>query len=120
MDHNIQQQLLNGLKVIADKLGTSAQYIYQVAVRQKIIDGYECLGAAIIFFLVALLLVFLIRPAYRHSKNSHDDSLVFGITCIVLVVMIMLTMVLTINAIDLLANPSYWAIKDILESVTRH
>lgn len=104
------------IDAIAAKLGVAAEHVYDVLLRQQVVDGVTTL----VSYAVALPLIALsIRFLYK--KSDKYDLNIFGILAIVMSVVFGLFLICGFvdcsDAVKKLANPEYYAIKEIIKAV---
>ena len=108
----VVKQITESLTPLADKLGKSAGFVYQLAVRQAYIDGIE-------YFLLALL---CISGIYFYAKNykqwAYDDfDSVLFVGAIFSLVSVIALPILICCSFDCLFNPQYAAITSLLSTI---
>lgn len=121
----IMDQLTILLEKLADKLGTTTEYLWSVLIDQALISAIN----SMIFIGITIIVTFFTLK--YHIKFSKEDSegnsmyynqeelltgpMVFiGMACIV---MIILSLVFLSNLSTALFNPEYWALEKILEQI---
>lgn len=108
------------LETIATKLGTTAEHLWGVLVRQAPISGATDLVLCIILAVAAWKLIELIKSktADPESEWRFDPmpAVFFAIVAIILSVLALLHIPGIVSAF---ANPEYWALKQLLSMVPR-
>lgn len=104
------------IDAIAAKLGVAAEHVYDVLIRQQMVDGVTTL----ISYAVALPLIGLaIKLLYK--KSDKYDLNVFGILAIIMSCVFIFFFICGFvdcsDAVKKLANPEYYAIKEIIKAV---
>lgn len=105
-----------GIMEVWSRIQQAAPELWRLVVRQKVIEGVE-LAVGALLSLVSLIVILYLTPKWIKKDGDSDGpwglliiggggSLAIFIGCL-------------INAIDLLGNPSYWALKGILDMVRR-
>ena len=107
-----------GVTEVWSRIQQAAPELWRLVVRQKAIEGVE-LAIGAILGLIGLLFVLYIGLKWLKKSSEHDNDgplafLILGVSGTGTAFVACL-----INAIDLLGNPSYWALKDILDMVRR-
>lgn len=114
------------LQQLAERLGTSVEYLWSVLVKQAYIAAAT---NAVWLIVVGLLVVATYRAALRYSvegKALRDErgpfsnheiptlvSILLAVLCVALGLLFTNIVVVTITA---LANPEYWALQQILSA----
>ena len=105
-----------GVVDVWQKVQQAAPELWKMAVRQKYLDGVECAalaGGALVFTLM------LSYWAVKLAKEDPDSEgvIILGGAAVGGAFVLALA---TVTAIDLIGNPSWWALKDILDLVRGH
>ena len=110
MNIETQQQIIAMLKTLADKLGTTADYLWSVMVHQAIVEAYTNIAILAVAWFALGVLVLIVR------KNIKDDDwitvVVFG--CAILG---MLSAFILSRRIPMIINPEFWALNEILRTI---
>ena len=114
------------LEKLAAKLGTTAEYLWSVLIRQAPIDA----TIGLIQFLGAVIFGFILWKIHKRlclKVNKHNESLYeeFDIAAALPMVIGLITFVIWIlasifsigNIISGYFNPEYWALKEIISSL---
>ena len=114
----MDNKALEALTALANKLGTTAEYLWAVLVKQAPISGAIDLAMMVAW---AVACTFLVRFVHRKTRGGEpeweDDMarsaawLCTGLTCA------MAAMVISVElggAITAIVNPEYWALRQIL------
>lgn len=108
-----------GVVAAADTLKTYAPQLWEMARRQTILEGYQMLGGIVITIGIAITLIRLTRRGYAELPSSEhekwDKESANAVTTLLVVVTLIVTISLAVNASDCLLNPDYWTLKRILE-----
>ena len=117
------------LQKLAEKLGTTVEYLWQVLLKQAQIDAFTTLFQ---FFLIALFGVVLFRlhkkflkplSDDRYSDNlysKYDEAIVWPMI-IGLIVFVILSICAFFSITDMVngfLNPEYWALQRVLSVTT--
>lgn len=111
----MNQETLAAVTALADKLGTTAEYLWGVLLTQAPIHGITSLSILLLWILCT---VFMVRFTITNiNKLDEEVSRFFAIFGTVLLVAFS-AILLTINATDIvtaLFNPQFWALTQILK-----
>jgi len=117
------------LETLATKLGTTAEHLWGVLVRQAPISGATDLVLCIILALVAWKLIAFVKRKTTHSEDSSgrsrpaewhgEEGPAWFVTAIVTTVLSGLIIATIHDLISAFANPEYWALKQLLSMVPR-
>ena len=116
----MNERLNNALAVLAEKLGTSVDHIWEILVRQARISATVDL---IQYAAVAICAMLWWR--YKASASAEDWSYAgpkaVGIAAsgAVMLVLIVICFICFGNTISALLNPEYWALQKILGAIGR-
>lgn len=104
------------IQELADRLGTTVEYLWGVLIQQAPIDACTKLTAIL---LLALALVVMAVYAYRKTWSDEDSKDQVIAVVLVLAGMVgMITFLVSLGSIPSiisgLFNPEYWALKQIL------
>jgi len=114
MDNSLQKKLLTRLDALAEKLGTSGEYLFEVLLRQAEVEVYK---NAALFGLLLLISIGLSFSAYRFLKEENYDG--GGPLTAVAVLFFIFTAVVFSRLLTPLLNPEYWALREILQQIGR-
>lgn len=106
------------IQELANKMGTTAEHLWSVLVRQAAIDGWACLvlNSLLLAGMVGFWLLFW-RHTRKLDKYDRGEVPVFYVIFAPFTILLLFIPVLnTINTIlPCLLNPEYWALKQILK-----
>ena len=105
---------IQALTALATKLGTTAEYLWGVLIRQAPISAV--LDLAVVAML-SVGLIQLVRVLSRKTKESYEDwhDIAWSVVAVLGLVAIFIAMVVIPLAITALLNPEYWALRQILK-----
>lgn len=110
----MEQEVINIINVLAEKLGTTAEYLWAVLTKQAIITAATLSGQTLIMISVSLIAY---KFGRKHSGNWDEILAVFY--WVGYVVFAGITFAVAMNAINVvttaLANPEYWALKQLIK-----
>ncbi len=111
------------IEALASKLGTTVEHLWEVLIRQAYISFwtdilYYLITAAIVLFAVKFSL-----KAWRKSDEStwNDDEwrmLPIGL-CLFALILSIIAVVCVGDTVTKVANPEYWALKEVLATVKK-
>ncbi len=114
----MDDKTLQALTALANKLGTTAEYLWGVLLKQAPLTGAMSLMMMTAWIVVCVLLVRYVRSKTRGTDPEWDDEMVrifsrigVGLVCAVLAMVITLELG---NAVNAIVNPEYWALRQIL------
>ena len=110
------------LEKLADKLGTTSQYLWNILIKQAKIDATIQLIEMIFFIFVGFGLYKLHKSlSNENNSNNYEDNSVFGalmVTSFIIYVFVMVIFIFFIdNIINGYFNPEYWALHTLLNSL---
>jgi hypothetical protein len=119
-----KQEILKRLDVLAEKLGTTAQYLWSVLVKQGTIEGISDIFVGVIFLIGLIigikLLKFCIKEGPKHRSEKCNDwqgPYIFG-SFVGTVMIIAGTIGFTTwiyYGLQALLNPEYYALQKLIE-----
>jgi hypothetical protein len=108
------------LRELAEKLGTTAEHLWSVLIRQARIDAVTSIVLLVATASFLAVLLWLARFSCKKGIDSINDdgwifaTVVFAIGAIILAV----TLIVQVSELGLivsgLCNPEYWALKQII------
>lgn len=103
------------IRELADKLGTTAEHLWGVLVRQAVIDAIPNIILGIVGFCGAILFASFAWHIFKNRDASKDDDdLPLCGWLLVFTFAMLFIMALNIQAIvTALHNPEYWALKQL-------
>jgi len=124
MDAKIQQQLLDRSSDFIDKasqaLGSTGQHVYEVLVRQQMIQGIGGIISLVVFLTLAIVpSLYLFKWAYkRHQKDRYSEAYL-GATFVSLIILLVAAIVAGVlqDSVQHILNPEYYAISMIFDTI---
>ena len=108
------------LQPLADKLGTTAQYVWDLQVKQAYVDGFVALGG-LILGIGLLIVAFRVFKSFYHyrTKDEYDKFEVEKLTCILMfsLVGILFFFLNFSTALECWINPHYHALSSLIKLV---
>lgn len=114
----MNEESLKLLDKYATELGTTTEYLWEILVSQAYVSGITSIMLAI-----ASLIAFLIIPASylvleRKADIDEEWWIVYTLLSMVIAVLSIAFLSISIsNMVTALANPEYWALKEILNTI---
>ena len=112
----VYEDVKGGILGLAEALKTPAEHVYEVLVKQQVINAWS----GLIFIIVMLILLFL-SIRYLKACNNDPDINDLTVPVVLLIIVSILTFVALIGTgLDILTgffNPEYGAIKDIVDFI---
>jgi hypothetical protein len=124
------KEIMPYLEKVAEQLGTTAQYLWMLQVKQAYVVGIsyllEYLVWAILFFGYYKLCrfmylkyngnLFMQNPEYQYVKDDIFTGLGWMVPSgIILVTLFIVISPSIINVVTLLINPEYWALNEVIK-----
>lgn len=111
----MNKETIDLLRDMAEKLGTTTEYLWGVLIQQAYVSGL--LSVAYVALLLTVFIA-LIAALVIHIKRS-DDTEEVNISIFVLIAVSILGAIMISHgvgdAVTALANPEYWALKQIIK-----
>lgn len=118
-------QLTILLEKLADKLGTTTEYLWSVLIDQALISA---INGIVFIFITIVVTFFTLKYHIKFSKEASNGYSVYynqeellivpmlfvGMVCIIMIIMSLITLSDIITA---LLNPEYWALEKILNKI---
>ena len=121
----MNKETLDLVRGLADKLGTTAEHLWGVLVKQAPISSACDLGVLIMAIVSSIIIIFQVSKGqeYQEGKTKQKffyehDELAMGITVIsggVLIISIIILIVCFATIMSGFFNPEYWAFKQIVK-----
>ena len=110
----MDDKTIQALTALAEKLGTTAQYLWGVLVRQAPISGAVDLGIVALFLAATVALFVFVRRA-ADDPSLDEEVLILGWALVILACIATSIIVLSYVPYALYAifNPEYWALRQI-------
>jgi small-conductance mechanosensitive channel len=120
----VKEEILKRLDAIAEKLGVAAQHLWSVLVRQAYIESVAQVVTGILLIVAAVVIVRFVKRSYdremtRQLNGLYDSHEAIGqffgfVLCSIAIVAGV--SVITFGCLGI-ANPEYYALKEILETL---
>lgn len=112
-------ETLQVLRELADKLGTTAEHLWAVLVRQAYYQGWYSLAEVVMFAMFAVVAGYRSQRAYRWVHDEDGDEIgwlpvvTFGLAAAIMLGCMMCSIQ---QAITCFGNPEYYALHEILSA----
>ncbi|MGI4814746.1 MAG: hypothetical protein ACRYGG_15645 [Janthinobacterium lividum] len=119
MDPKIQQELVNKLSVLADKLGVEASYLFNAYVKQCYINGFEDIVICLccIVFAVFVYTKYINVDKDEYERYSSGEKLFF--TWVLVVGLAVSGLFFATQGVDNLFNPKLQAFKALVYDIRK-
>jgi hypothetical protein len=115
------------LKALAEKLGTTVEFLWGTLVKQAIVVGiFDSIACFFLLIFIFIMVKFAVRN-YKNSLESHKgDKYTTSMDCFMeasAVPSILASFatagffILLYQALTCLLNPEYWALKEVLNAI---
>ena len=118
--NQIIEQIKPAMSKMAEQLGVSMDFLWEVLLKQQYVEGFLAVGHVIIGIIAIPFLVKFWKKCMKEmsENNMSDYVLVLGFVCAPLTLLVALIICLNFEmAVSHLVNPEYQAIKDIFEFI---
>ena len=125
MKEEIQQRVIDALQVLADKLGTTADFLWEVLLRQAMLEGVFNVFVALSWTLIVVATLIGCRKIWVALPKAipNDSNGVLVIRMLLGVASALLVIVGTVTgifgpiriALTCFVNPEYWASQEVLK-----
>lgn len=119
----MNKETVDLIKQLADKLGTTAEHLWGVLVKQAPISAgiYLAISLIVIFIIICIWYCFFNRFKIANKNNEYIDleerAMLFFLSCIPTVIAVSFLSYTIENTLAGFFNPEYWALKEILGKV---
>lgn len=104
------------LRELAEKLGTTTEYLWLVLVRQAPISAWTTLISIVITILLCSGLIVWVNRKIKANEGANDWHICcMGLSAVVLVITFAAILIELPMIVAGLTNPEYWALKQILK-----
>ena len=103
------------LQPLADKLGTTAQYVWGLQVKQAYVDGFIALGCLMFGIFLCVLSVLLAKHFSKEEHMETDDIVI--ILSPVFVIGLGFILMTFSTVLNCFINPEYYALQQIIKLV---
>ena len=118
------QELTLFLEKMAEKLGTTTEYLWSILLKQAPIFGYMYFFGGFLILILGLLLYRFHKKCKANwdvDKTLYDkDEWRWSLNIILLIVFLIVSIMWLVNlprAITSFMNPEYWALQEIIKQI---
>jgi len=112
----MEEKAIELLEQLAVQLGTTAEYLWGVLVRQAYVNAIISIIIEIVFFIfIATYIKLLIK--YIHKSDSDDYGIPLFIGGFISIIMFGFMIGGILDIVTGFVNPEYWALKEILRLI---
>ena len=112
-----KQEAFKRLDAIAQNLGTTAEYLWSLLIKQAYLDGYEMLLFGLLLLVGAVIMHRMARWAHRTSVDVPDHMAGAVMGWIVSAALAVGVCDLVAEGIFHIVNPGYYALQDIIQQL---
>lgn len=106
-------EIIKVIETLAAKLGTTAEYLWGVLIKQAPISGMcDILGFVIVGSILFCLYILVRKTEYADSDAEITSWGGLGIASLIVLIALLTTLT---DIISCFANPEYWALKQIIK-----
>ena len=104
------------IRELAEKLGTTVEHLWGVLVKQAAVEAVISAVWVMLPTALGLLWIGWVLRSWKHLKNDElEQTAVVGVTLCVVVVLGIIAACNLGTMITCMANPEYWALKEVLK-----
>lgn len=112
----MNDETIKMLEALAVKMGTTAEYLWEVLVTQAVIGGW--INIACCLAVLAIVCVLDIIVLKKRDDLLYDDKIMVTTFAWALTAVALAFCLVKISfAVNAIANPEYWALKQVMEMV---
>lgn len=114
MDTNSVTAIVQHIDALANKLGGTAQFIFELYVRQATVSGVTCTILMLSFLIISIFLVKRVWILPQENVSDDHEFVLWIATVIAVAITVLMFLLATETVVTSLVNPEYWAIHKIL------
>ena len=116
------KELQEVLKVLADQFGTTVSHVWEILVKQQMVDSITTIAMIVAMAIICILSIIVLVRAKKYSdeKNDYDSDSVIISRAIAIITGALLVLIVPFcldNIVTGFVNPEYGALMDILEKL---
>ena len=116
------KELQEVLKVLADQFGTTVSHVWEILVKQQMVDSITTIAMIVAMAIICILSIIVLVRAKKYSdeKNDYDSGSVIISGAIAIITGALLVLIVPFcldNIVTGFVNPEYGALMDILEKL---
>lgn len=116
----MNKELLEALKILSTKLGTTAEHLWAVTIRQAKISALQDIILSISLIVLTIILYYIATKLIKKDRK-HGDFIEYSPITIITIAIAVSVFVVTLIAcfvsvadiLTALLNPEYWALSNI-------
>ena len=117
------KELQEVLKVLADQFGTTVSHVWEILVKQQMVDSITTIAMIVAMAIICILSIIVLVRAKKYSdeKNDYDSASVITSGVIAIITGVLLVLIVPFcldNIVTGFVNPEYGALMDILEKLS--
>jgi hypothetical protein len=112
------------LEQLANKLGTTSEYLWSILLKQAYISAITDLIFVIVIWLsgIILLSLHLYFSGYKRDNSLYDDyedflPMIMIVAALIWTVLFVVSIIIISSIVTAFINPEYWALKQILNAI---
>lgn len=124
----LQERAMEWVETTANALGIAAEHVYEILVRQMVIEGVVWTIMGVLSVVAAIILLRLFMKAFQEAdavEAKHDSAgqpiarcIIYGILGLVMGIAALIAVFSMIpESLMKLGNPEYYAIKELFEAM---
>ena len=116
----MNEKILEALTALANKLGTTAEYLWEVLVKQAVVAGVVSIALAVLFLVSVVLSFILVKKALRvttEKLGAEDKVLIWALYTLLSCGPAGLAIGCIGKAVTCFVNPEYWALTKIISTL---
>ena len=118
----MNEQATKLLEQLAQKLGTTVEYLWGILIQQAQVDAFVNLGYLIILIIAWIIGVKLHFYLSKNEKYEKDNTGLAWAAIMIIFAMILIPVSIVMffflgNIVTGLINPEYWALKQVLNLI---
>lgn len=114
-----KQELLKRLDALADKLGTTAAYLWSTLVKQAISSGISDAIWGVFFVILSTIAYFVGKALWKKGKDHEDNFAAGAFAWAVSAAAFMGGLNFLVCAIQEFYNPAYYALHEVLQTLSK-
>ena len=116
---DVSKELQEVLKVLADQFGTTVSHVWEILVKQQMVDSITTIAMIVAMAIICILSIIVLVRAKKYSdeKNDYDSDSVIISRTIAIITGALLVLIVPFcldNIVTGFVNPEYGALMDIL------
>lgn len=125
------EQVTEYIDAMAAKFGVASEYVFEILIKQQMINGSVWIMFAIFCIVVAAIIGRIVFKTYKNAEirrgildegintygkfMTHGDGITFGFTILAGIILSIIGVIVLFSHIPVVVNPEYYAIREILD-----